>query len=95
MIYKRDLIDMIVDKVPSEISRQDVKLIVDMFIEELGDAIGDGYEVYINNLGKFYFREFKGAKRYNVSKKEYEYRETSMIPKFKFSKRIKELVRSK
>lgn len=95
MIYKKDLIDLMINKCPSNVSKQDVKAIVDLFIEELGDAIGDGYEVYINNLGKFYFMEFKGAKRYNVAKKQYEYRKTATVPKFKFSKRIKELVKSK
>ena len=87
---KKDLIDVISKK--SQISRSELKLCVEVIVEELTLAIVSGEGVEVRGFGGFYKRHRKG--RIGINPKTGEKTEVAakFVPFFKPGKFLKEAV---
>ncbi len=68
-LNKEELIDRLYQKMATSKTRYpkwELQSIVDPFIEVLNEALSEGNEVRLRNLGKFVFKVKKGRKFYNM-----------------------------
>ena len=87
---KKDLIDVISKK--SQISRSELKLCVEVIVEELTLAIVSGEGVEVRGFGGFYKRHRKGRMGINPKTGEKTEVAAKFVPFFKPGKFLKEAV---
>ena len=87
---KKDLIDVISKK--SQISRSELKLCVDVIVEELTLAIVSGEGVEVRGFGGFYKRHRKGRMGINPKTGDKTEVAAKFVPFFKPGKFLKEAV---
>lgn len=74
-LNKEELIDRLFHKLSASHTRYpkwELQGIIDPFIEVLNEALNEGNEVRIRNLGKFVFKVKKGRKFYNIQTRTME-----------------------
>lgn len=71
-----------------------VKTVIVEFIRVIITELANGRTVYMMSLGKFWLKPVEAKKAWNWRKKLYMSLPHRMIPKFKFSNNVYELIRS-
>jgi nucleoid DNA-binding protein len=67
------------------IDKEDIKTIINMFLDEVKDNLEEGNKVMLWNFGTFELKEFKERKAKDVNSGEIVIRPKKELPKLKFS----------
>ena len=90
---KIDLVNTIIKK--SEINKNDVSQVVDLFIKEINAALINGNNVYLRGFGSFTLKKRAKKVARNITKKTSVIVPARTVPSFKACKELKKNVSEK
>ena len=90
---KIDLVNIITKK--SDINKNDVSQVINLFIEEINAALIDGHNVYLRGFGSFTLKKREKKVARNITKKESVIVPAHTVPSFKACKELKKNVSEK
>ncbi len=89
---KLELIDVLKEK--TELTKNEVKTVVDLFFEEMSNALANGDRVEIRGLCSFYVKQYKAYAGRNPKTGSPVEIEAKKLPFFKCGKELKDRVDS-